>query len=69
MVGISTTHTAHPASACPVTPPYSGTGRPPVSRYPDLARSVKIWWPRLAGVRPGRCPGVRAPVPAGPAAA
>lgn len=41
VVGISTTPTAHPASARPVTPPYGGTGRPPVSRYPEPARSVK----------------------------
>ncbi|WP_037601117.1 IS701 family transposase [Streptacidiphilus rugosus] len=41
VVGISTTPTAHPASARPVTPPYSGTGRPPVPKYPEAARSVK----------------------------
>ncbi|MEU0375647.1 IS701 family transposase [Streptomyces sp. NPDC006283] len=41
VVGISTTPTAHPASARPVTPPYGGIGRRPVARYPDPARSVK----------------------------
>ena len=41
MVGISTTPTAHPGSARPVTAPYSGTGRPPVPKYPNPARSVK----------------------------
>ncbi|MFC1411365.1 hypothetical protein ACEZCY_17565 [Streptacidiphilus sp. N1-12] len=37
----TSTPTAHPGSARPVTPPYSGTGRPPLSKYPNLARSVK----------------------------
>lgn len=41
VVGISTTPTAHPAEARPFTPAYSGTGRPPVAKYPDKARSVK----------------------------
>lgn len=41
VVGISTTLSAQPGSARPVTPPYSGTGRPPVARYPDPAKSVK----------------------------
>jgi SRSO17 transposase len=41
VVGISTTPTAHPASARPVTPPYGGIGRRPVARYPGPARSVK----------------------------
>lgn len=41
VVGISTTPTAHPAAASPLTPPYSGIGRRPVARYPDPARSVK----------------------------
>ncbi|MET9663264.1 transposase [Streptomyces sp. NPDC006510] len=41
VVGMSTTPTAHPAAASPVTPPYSGIGRRPVARYPDPARSVK----------------------------
>ncbi|RKT09281.1 SRSO17 transposase [Streptomyces sp. 1114.5] len=41
VLGISTTPTAHPAEARPVTPAYSGTGRPPVAKYPDKARSVK----------------------------
>ena len=41
VVGISTTPTAHPASARPVAPLYSGTGRPPVAKYPAPARSVK----------------------------
>jgi SRSO17 transposase len=41
VVGISTTMTAQPGDAVPVTEPYSGTGRPPVPKYPDPARAVK----------------------------
>ncbi|WP_405445796.1 IS701 family transposase [Streptomyces erythrochromogenes] len=41
VVGISTTVTAQPGDAAPGTPPYSGTGRRPVARYPEPARSVK----------------------------
>jgi SRSO17 transposase len=41
MVGISTTLTAQPADAVPVTGPYGGTGRRPVPKYPEPARSVK----------------------------
>jgi SRSO17 transposase len=41
VVGISTTMSAQPGDAVPVCEPYSGTGRPPVSKYPDPARSVK----------------------------
>lgn len=41
VVGISTTMSAQPAGAVPVCAPYSGTGRPPVPKYPDPARSVK----------------------------
>ncbi|MEV6013394.1 IS701 family transposase [Streptomyces sp. NPDC051976] len=41
VVGISTTMSAQPGDAVPVAEPYSGTGRPPVPKYPDPARSVK----------------------------
>lgn len=41
MVGISTTLSAQPGDAVPVCEPYSGTGRPPVPKYPDKPRSVK----------------------------
>lgn len=41
VVGISTRLTAHPGSAVPSVPQYSGTGRPPAARYPDAARTVK----------------------------
>jgi SRSO17 transposase len=41
VVGISTTSVAHPGSARPTSPPYRGTGRPPVAKYPDKPRSVK----------------------------
>jgi SRSO17 transposase len=41
VVGISTTMTAQPGQAVPVAEPYSGTGRPPVPKYPDPAQSVK----------------------------
>ncbi len=40
-MGISSTVTAHPGDAVPHTPPYNGTGRPPVAKYPDAARRVK----------------------------
>jgi len=35
VLAVTSTATAHPADAQPVTPPYSGTGRPPRPRYPD----------------------------------
>ncbi|WP_055593343.1 IS701 family transposase [Streptomyces hirsutus] len=41
VVGISTTLSAQPGDAVPVTPPYSGNGRPPVAKYPDKPQSVK----------------------------
>ncbi|MFJ1569123.1 IS701 family transposase [Streptomyces erythrochromogenes] len=41
MVGISTTLSAQPGHALPVAEPYSGTGRPPVAKYPDKPQSVK----------------------------
>ena len=41
VVGISTTLTAQPGEAVPVCERYSGTGRPPVPKYPDPPRSVK----------------------------
>ncbi|MCX5401158.1 IS701 family transposase [Streptomyces sp. NBC_00102] len=41
VVGISTTMSAHPGHAAPVTEPYSGNGRPPVAKYPDKPQSVK----------------------------
>ncbi|MFJ9482228.1 IS701 family transposase [Streptomyces mirabilis] len=41
VVGISTTLSAQPAGAVPVAGPYSGSGRPPVAKYPDKPRSVK----------------------------
>jgi len=41
MVGISTTLSAQPGHAVPVAEPYSGTGRPPVAKYPDKPQSVK----------------------------
>ncbi len=31
---------AHPADAAPITPPYSGRGRPPKRRYPDKPTSL-----------------------------
>lgn len=40
-VGISCRHTAHPADARPVQPPYAGTGRPPKMRYPDPPQTMK----------------------------
>ncbi|WP_409471192.1 IS701 family transposase [Streptomyces sp. HC307] len=41
IVGISTTLSAQPGDAVPVCESYSGTGRPPVPKYPDRPRSVK----------------------------
>jgi SRSO17 transposase len=41
VVGISTTMSAHSEAAVPVCEPYSGSGRPPVPKYPDPPRSVK----------------------------
>ncbi|MFE5096190.1 IS701 family transposase [Streptomyces sp. NPDC056638] len=41
VVGISTTLSAQPGEAVPVTEPYSGNGRPPVAKYPDKPQSVK----------------------------
>jgi SRSO17 transposase len=41
VVGISTTLSAQPGHAVPVAEPYSGTGRPPVAKYPDKPQSVK----------------------------
>jgi SRSO17 transposase len=41
VVGISTTLSAQPGDAVPQTKPYSGSGRPPVAKYPDKPRSVK----------------------------
>ncbi|MEU6019272.1 transposase [Streptomyces sp. NPDC047515] len=41
VVGISTTLSAQPGEAVPVAEPYSGTGRPPVEKYPDKPQSVK----------------------------
>ncbi|MFE2846019.1 IS701 family transposase [Streptomyces scopuliridis] len=41
VVGISTTLSAHPGDAVPVTAPYSGTGRPPEPAYPGTPQSVK----------------------------
>ncbi|MCX3061401.1 IS701 family transposase [Streptomyces beihaiensis] len=41
VVGISTTLSAQPEEAVPVCEPYSGTGRPPVPKYPESARPVK----------------------------
>ncbi|ANP51839.1 SRSO17 transposase [Streptomyces griseochromogenes] len=40
-VGISSRLTAHPAHARPITPPYQGTGGPPVATYPDKPMTVK----------------------------
>ncbi|OEJ48539.1 transposase [Streptomyces agglomeratus] len=41
VVGISTTLSAQPGEAVPVTEPYSGTGRRPAAKYPDKPQSVK----------------------------
>jgi SRSO17 transposase len=40
-VGISSRLTAQPGHAQPVTPPYQGTGRPPVASCPDKPMTVK----------------------------
>jgi SRSO17 transposase len=40
-VGISCRLTAHPGQARPVIPAYGGTGRPPVAKYPEKAKTVK----------------------------
>ncbi|GGT30307.1 transposase [Streptomyces sp. KD18] len=42
MVGISTTLSAQPSYAVPVVEPYSGTGRPPVAKYPDKPQSESV---------------------------
>ncbi|MFH8617251.1 transposase [Streptomyces sp. NPDC017979] len=39
--GDSTTLSAQPGEGVPVAEPYSGTGRPPVEKYPDRPQSVK----------------------------
>ncbi|MFE5591213.1 transposase [Streptomyces sp. NPDC056549] len=41
VVGISTTLSAQPGEAMPVTEPYCGSGRRSVAKYPDKPRSVK----------------------------
>ncbi|MFI1870014.1 IS701 family transposase [Streptomyces jumonjinensis] len=41
VVGISTTLSAQPGEAVPVTEPYSGIGRRSAAKYPDKPRSVK----------------------------
>ena len=41
VVGISTTMSAQPGEAVPETEPYSGTGRPPVAKYPAKPQPVK----------------------------
>jgi SRSO17 transposase len=41
VVGISSTLSAQGADAVPVAEPYSGTGRPPVAKYPDKPQPVK----------------------------
>ncbi|MFF4602658.1 IS701 family transposase [Streptomyces sp. NPDC001339] len=40
-VGISSRISAHLGHARPVTPPYQGSGRPPVAKYPDKPMTVK----------------------------
>jgi len=40
-VQIKATTSAQPADAVPVTPPYSGRGRPPAARYPDPASNLR----------------------------
>src|SRR5215212_6844977 len=52
VLAVTSTATAHPADAAPVTPPYSGTGRPPRPRYPDPPadlRSLALQAGRTAG--------------------
>jgi SRSO17 transposase len=41
VVQIKATTSAQPADAVPVTPPYSGRGRPPAARYPDPASNLR----------------------------
>lgn len=40
VLAVKATTSAYPAEAEPVTPPYGGLGRPPVSRYPDPASTL-----------------------------
>src|SRR5881628_1168207 len=40
-LAVSPTATAHLAEAIPVTPAWTGTGRPPQPRYPDPAQDLK----------------------------
>jgi SRSO17 transposase len=40
-LALSPTATAHLAEAIPVTPAWTGTGRPPQPRYPDPAQNLK----------------------------
>jgi SRSO17 transposase len=41
VVQVKATTSAQPAAAVPVTPPYSGRGRPPAARYPDAASNLR----------------------------
>src|SRR4051812_26254347 len=41
VVQVKATTSAQPADAVPVTPVYSGRGRPPAARYPDSASSLR----------------------------
>src|SRR5436305_14296694 len=41
VLAVSPTATAHPGEALPVTPAWTGTGRPPQPRYPDPAQDLK----------------------------
>ncbi|GAB3453280.1 hypothetical protein GCM10027436_53800 [Actinophytocola sediminis] len=41
VLAVSSTATAHPAAAVPVTPAWKGSGRPPLSRYPDKPVDLK----------------------------
>jgi SRSO17 transposase len=41
VLAVSPTATAHPGEAVPITPPYRGTGRPPVPRYPDKPQDLR----------------------------
>jgi SRSO17 transposase len=40
VLAVKATTSAYPADAEPVTPPYTGRGRPPVPRYPDPASTL-----------------------------
>jgi SRSO17 transposase len=40
VLAVKATTSAHPADAEPMTPPYSGRGRPPVPRYPDAPSTL-----------------------------